>query len=135
MEEDFVVWSDAYSVEFSEIDEQHKKLVVIANDLLQSCKEESSFSKVGFMKAFSKASEYAVSHFQTEEKYMKKTGYPDFDAHKKEHENFLTEVQSAFNKYKESDFASIELAIFLKRWLLNHIAVKDKQYIPYLKKL
>jgi hemerythrin-like metal-binding protein len=66
---------------------------------------------------------------------MKKADYPDFDSHKREHENFLAEVKSSFNAFKESDSAPIGLAVFLKEWLLNHIAVKDKLYSPYLAKL
>jgi len=135
MDEDFVVWSDEYSVQFAPIDEQHKRLAALANDLLKSCKEGSGVSKMDFMLSFSKASEYAITHFRDEEDYMKKANYPDFDAHKKEHESFLAEVKSAFSKFKESDTAPIDLAVFLKKWLLNHIAVKDKLYAPYLAKL
>ena len=135
MDEDFVEWSDEYSVKFAPIDEQHKKLVVITNDLLQSCKEGRAVNRIDFMLAFSQASEYAITHFRTEEEYMKKANYPDFDAHKKEHQDFLAEVKSAFNKFKESDSPPIGLAIFLKKWLLNHIAVTDKLYTPYLAKL
>jgi hemerythrin-like metal-binding protein len=88
-----------------------------------------------FMLSFSKASEYAITHFRDEEDYMKKASYPDLDAHKKEHENFLTEVKSSFTKFKESDSPPIDLVVFLKKWLLNHIAIKDKLYSPYLEKL
>jgi hemerythrin len=135
MDEDFVVWSDDFSVEFAPLDEQHKKLVVITNDLLKNCKEGSGVSKIDFMLLFSKASEYAITHFRDEEDYMKKAAYPNFEDHKKEHENFLAEVKSSFNKFKESDAAPMGLAVFLKKWLLNHIAVKDKLYSPYLAKL
>jgi len=135
MDEDFVVWSDDYSVDFPAIDEQHKKLVGITNDLLKGCKGGSSVNKMDFMLAFSKASEYAITHFRDEEDFMKKANYPDFDNHKKEHENFLAEVKNSFTRFKESDEAPIGLAVFLKKWLLNHIAVKDKLYTPYVKKL
>jgi len=135
MDEDYVVWSDAYSVEFPEIDEQHKKLVAITNELLQSSKDKSSFSKAGLLIAFSDACKYAVTHFEAEEKYMKKSRFPDLNTHKKEHEDFLAKVTDAFNKFEVDEFAAIDLAIFLKKWLLNHIAVVDKQYSPYLKKL
>jgi hemerythrin len=134
MDEDFVVWSDEYSVEFGPLDEQHKKLVDITNELLKICKEGSKVSRMDFMLSFSKAGDYARTHFSSEEEYMQKAGYPALDVHKKEHENFLAEVKNAFNEFKESDSAPSGLAIFLKKWLLNHIAVKDKQYVPYLAK-
>jgi len=135
MDEDLVVWNDSYSVGFTPMDDQHKKLVDIINSLLWSCRGGNSVSKTDSMLSFSKASEYALTHFRAEEEYMKKAAFPDIDSHKKEHEKFLAEVKSAFKKYQESDSAPIDLAIYLKKWLLNHIAVIDKKYTPYLAKL
>jgi hemerythrin-like metal-binding protein len=134
MDDDLVVWSDAFSVDFPVIDEQHKKLVVITNDLLKCCKE-GIVSRTDFLMAFSKASNYAVTHFRDEEDYMKKANYPDLDIHKKEHEVFLAEIKNTFEKFRENDSAPINLAIFLKKWLLNHIALRDKLFTPYLAKL
>jgi hemerythrin len=39
------------------------------------------------------------------------------------------------SEFEAGNTAPIELAQFLKKWLLNHIAVSDKQYAPFLAKL
>ena len=132
MDEDSVVWDEAYSVGLPHIDEQHKKLVSMINDLFEVCKRENSSIKVAFARAFGNAVEYAQTHFQAEEEYLKQAGYPALPEHKKEHESFMTEIWKQFSKFKEDSAAAIGLPRFLKKWLLNHIAVKDKQYAAFL---
>jgi len=135
MDEDSVVWDNGYSVGLPHIDEQHKKLVNMINDLFQSCQKESSIAKVAFARAFGNAAEYAQTHFQLEEEFLKQAGYPDLEKHKKEHASFMTEVWGYFKRSKEDNTMYLELPRFLKKWLLNHIAVTDKQYAAFLGKI
>ena len=135
MEEDSAVWSDDFSLGVPFIDDQHKKLVVMIGDLFRSCREGSGAANVTFSLAFTKASNYSLTHFMEEEELLEKAGYPALAAHKKEHESFLAEIQTEFHKFKENNAAPIGLARFLKKWLMNHIAINDKQYVPYVKKM
>jgi hemerythrin len=135
MTDDTVVWDDSYSLGIPAIDDQHKILVVMINDIFQSCNDESVSEKVVFSRACRKAAEYAATHFHDEEALLTKAGYPNFPEHKKEHESFMAEVWAEFNKFEKSGGTPVGLARFLKKWLLNHIVVKDKQYVPYVAKL
>jgi len=132
MDEDVVVWSDAYSVGLPHIDEQHKKLVVMINDLFQACKEEGAASKITFAKAFSKAADYTQTHFRDEEEFLQQAGYPDLPAHKVEHKSFVDEIWAQFGKFKDGNGEPLNLPRFLKTWLLNHIAIKDKKYAAFI---
>jgi hemerythrin-like metal-binding protein len=132
MDEDSVYWDDSYSVGFGLIDNQHKELVRMTNSLFESCKRGSGAADAAFMKTVRSAVEYAQTHFYTEEKYMKQTNYPDFDAHKQEHESFVTTVIGAVKNFEKQKSDPFDLARFLKQWLLNHIAKVDKKYAPYL---
>jgi hemerythrin-like metal-binding protein len=71
-------------------------------------------------------------YFTTEEKYLGQVNYPDFEAHKKEHEAFVSEVVKQLKSFEENQNDPVALVDFLKNWLLNHIAVMDKKYAPYL---
>ena len=135
MNDDFAVWEESYSVGFPPIDDQHKTLVVMINDLFANCREDGITSRAVFARIINEAGEYARSHFSTEEKYLLMAGYPDFQNHKKEHESFMAEIRNEFKKFREGSASPEYLARYLKGWLLNHIAVTDKKFEPYLVKL
>ena len=131
-----IVWDDAYSVGFELVDEQHRGLVRMTNELLRGFKDESGVPEENALKKVIRdAIEYAQVHFYTEEKYMRLLNYPDLDAHKKEHESFVVEIMKTVKDYEAGKSDPLTLAKFLKQWLLNHIAVSDKKYAPYFKKL
>ena len=132
MDDDYVVWDDDFSVDVPLMDEQHKKLVVMINDLFQRCVSGSTSTNLTFTKAVKDAANYAKTHFRIEEEYLDKAGYPGLSDQKKEHELFMTEVLATFEKYKKGESEPLDLVRFLKRWLLNHIAVVDKKYTSYL---
>ncbi|MDR0586833.1 MAG: bacteriohemerythrin [Treponema sp.] len=128
----FIVWKDEYSVQFRIIDEQHRGLVAMTNDLLKGCKAGGNSRDAVFMETVRKAVEYAQVHFYTEEKYMKQAAYPELEQHKGEHAAFVSKVQETVAAFEQGKADPFDLAIFLKEWLLSHIAVSDKKYAPYL---
>ena len=135
MNEDSAVWSDAYSVGMTEIDDQHKELVKMTNDLFISSSEGGFAADKAFLQTAKKASDYARVHFSFEEDILKKAAYPEFDAHKKQHTDFLETVLKSVQEFESGKMAGIEMARFLKKWLLNHIAVCDKHYASFLGKI
>lgn len=70
---------------------------------------------------------YTKNHFETEEKYMKQYSYPDMKKHLKEHHAFTDKVLQFKSDY-ESGKTSISVSVtsFIKDWLMNHIAINDK---------
>jgi hemerythrin len=133
VEENFVTWNDSFSVGFEPIDNQHKELVAMTNELFQGCKGDDV--RRVFLQIYQKAAEYAQKHFADEEKYMVQASYPDLTTHRQAHRVFVNEVIGSIQKYQAGNVEPIKLAMFLKDWLLNHIAVVDKAYAPYLKKI
>ena len=128
-----VEWQDAFSVGSELIDNQHKELVMMTNELFRN---SESFSGVAaFLRTIQKAVNYAKIHFATEETFMEKTNYPEYELHKAEHKSFVAEVLTQIKAFEEGRCAPLSFALFLKKWLLNHIAVSDKKYSPYLKNI
>jgi len=134
MADDYVEWDDDFSVNILLMDEQHKKLIVMINDLFQRCVSGSTSVNLTFAMAVKDAAEYAKIHFQIEEEYLEKAGYPGLPDQKREHETFMTQVFTTVDKYKKGEAMPLDLVRFLKKWLLNHIAVSDKKYAAYLAK-
>jgi hemerythrin len=135
MNEDSVVWDDSFSVGFEPIDNQHKELVKMTNDLFESCKQKAADADAAFLRTIKRAVDYARNHFSDEERYMLQADYPNLNEHRKQHDDFMATVLKAMQEFKSEHTAPIEMARFLKQWLLNHIAVTDKKYAPYLAKL
>jgi len=132
MEEDSVVWDDSFSVGFKPIDDQHKTLVDMINELFQACKTGVVEADMAFLQIIKKALDYAETHFADEEEYLSQANYPHLDEQKEQHEVFVEEVQKTIEEFEAGNIEPVYLARYLKNWLLNHIAVYDKRYSSYL---
>ncbi|HMK59743.1 MAG TPA: bacteriohemerythrin [Dissulfurispiraceae bacterium] len=124
-------WSDNYSVNVKAMDDQHKKLVSIINELNDSMK--TGKSKDVMEKILKGLVDYTITHFSAEEALMKNSGYPGYANQKSQHEDLVKKVQDYQNKYHSGQMVmGVEIMSFLKDWLLNHISGLDKKYGPYL---
>lgn len=122
-----ITWSDTYSVQVSQFDDQHKKLIEMVNDLHDSMKVGKGKEALG--KILKSLIQYTAMHFSSEERLMKQHNYPDYEQHKKEHNQLVMKVQDVQKKYLEgSTILSQEVMNFLKEWLRNHIQGEDKKY-------
>jgi len=78
---------------------------------------------------------YTDYHFKTEEKYMEKYKYPDVEAHKKQHRDFVNKVNDFIDKKAKGQVTlTIEVMNFLKDWLAGHILGTDKKMGEFLQK-
>jgi hemerythrin-like metal-binding protein len=77
---------------------------------------------------------YTVSHFNTEEHYFSRSGYPDTEQHKQIHRKFEDKVATVDRQFSAGQtHVGADLLDFLKDWLLSHIRVTDHQYAPFVK--
>jgi len=128
----FFNWEDRFSVGIAEIDMQHQKLVQMLNELYDAMKAGKGNEMVG--KILGDMIQYTAGHFATEERYMKLHDYPDFAAHKKEHDTLTQQVLDLQKQFKSGQAAlSMKVGTFLKSWLVNHISGTDMGYSPYLR--
>lgn len=125
-------WNDKMSVGVGVIDEDHKKLVSMVNNLYDGIQGGKGKDSVG--PVLDGLIEYTKMHFAREEKFFAQTGYPDSPAHKKEHEALTKQVADVQTKYKAGATSTLSLEVmnFLKNWLINHIQGSDKKYGPHL---
>jgi hemerythrin len=127
----FVEWKDDYSVGIDSIDQQHKKLLNLINQL-QTAVDYSTGEQFE-REALDELVDYTKTHFTYEEGLMRDNDYPDFEAHKLQHEKMFNTVQEVLEGYEtDHDTAMSNAAEFLKDWLINHINGTDKEYSSYL---
>jgi len=124
-------WNDAYSVEISVVDAQHKVLVDLINELHQAMMNRTGKERLRAVLA--SLIQYTKSHFATEEGLLQANQYPDLANHKGEHERFTQKIQDFQNKFLKNEVAlTIEVMDFLKDWPIQLIMGVDKHYVPYL---
>ena len=129
----FIKWNPLYDTKHKIIDEQHKELVNIINDLYMSTIDHKANKNEAFINAAKRCIEYADYHFKTEEKIMNIINYSDAENHKAMHREFYNEIINQVKNYQEGQpFIANKLVKYLKDWLLEHIAFRDKIFVEEL---
>jgi len=78
--------------------------------------------------------EYAVSHFNQEEAYMREVGYPGLAGHHAIHEDLKKKVGEAIEAFEKGEIVPAAIMQFLSDWLINHIMKEDRKYGEHAKK-
>ena len=124
----FFRWTNEMSVKSQEIDQQHKQLVSILNELYQAFIDKEHIKKIGTI--ISKMSDYTKYHFDTEEKYFISFDFYDKGNHIMEHQDFKNKVNEFNQKYHANNGAlTYDVMNFLRNWLIKHIMETDQKYI------
>lgn len=127
----FLAWKDEYSVGIDSIDQQHKKLLNLINQL-QTAVDYSTGEEFE-REALDELVDYTKTHFSYEEGLMEQHGYPDFEPHKAQHAKMIQKVEEVLSEYQQDhDKAMMNAIGFLKDWLVNHINGTDKEYSEFL---
>jgi hemerythrin len=118
------------------IDDQHKGLLDFVNDLFNHASGNEREERAYFALVVQQAVQYIKEHFQAEEKLMIGTKFPGYAEHKKVHDAFTLTVVKSVKDFESGKRLVLEkFAYFLKDWVLSHIAVMDRQYADYFKKI
>jgi len=128
----FVDWKPQYSVGHAEIDQQHRKLVDMINDLHDSMKLGGKPEDL--KRILGDLVHYTRYHFSHEEKLMERAGYADLANHKRVHRAMVEQVERLRREVDSSRTGfSIKLMGFLKNWLTDHILGTDQKYAQAVK--
>lgn len=123
-----VQWNDDYSVDIQEIDEQHKCIVMYINELYDALAKKDNRDLVADI--IHKLVEYTKIHFAVEETLMRIFDYDGYEPHKAVHDKIVQQVLAYQGKFLAGDDkVGMELLMFLKGWLFEHINNVDKQYV------
>lgn len=129
-----IEWTEDLAVGAKEIDDQHKELFRMVNQMLEACTQGKGKEVLTEMLKF--LEDYVVTHFGTEERFMQQYGYPEYLSHKKHHEQFINSFQE-LKKEMAATGPGTHLVIMTNRtvvgWLNSHIRNVDKQLGAFLK--
>jgi hemerythrin len=130
----FLQWRIEYSIGIQEIDDQHKKIIQLVNDLLKICRDDNNDGDhESFNQLVGTILEYFKKHFETEENLMLEKNYPQYAEHKKRHDKLLEDVKKMMDKmvHKKQKESLINMVIFLREWFVENIYIIDKQMGEY----
>jgi len=133
---ELITWSDTFSCGIKLIDNQHKSLVNLVNEMFNHVSGDEEQEREYFKRVIIEAVKYIKSHFATEEKIMIATKFSGYSNHKRAHDQFIATVASHISNFTaKKRFSLYSFTNFLKNWVLSHIAVMDKQYFVYIRKI
>ena len=126
----YIRWSEKYSVNVKKIDEQHKKLVSLINEMYDAMRAGKGKDILGAMIA--KIVDYTVYHFNTEELLLQHYDYPEYNEHKELHDNLSKKARDLKETFDQGNKpTTIDVMLLLTNWLNAHILVEDKKYATY----
>ena len=127
-----IEWNDKLSVGIHQFDEDHRKLVVLLNGLFEDSRAGHAKEVIGIV--LDELIAYARSHFAAEEALLGEYGYPKLEAHEAEHRSLIIRVLQLREDYLADAGIdlTVDLATFLKHWLVDHILGADRDYGRYL---
>lgn len=123
-------WTDTLLTGIEEIDDQHQVLFDVLARLELAVSSDDKWSAVHF--AVVELTNFVNIHFAVEEALMRLHGYPDLDAHIAAHKAFSADLNEIKHHSIRED-VSAEMTTLVKNWLVGHIGIADKAYVPHLR--
>lgn len=127
-----IEWSPSLNLGIPKIDDQHKRLVQLANTMISASQSDGSDEMTAMI--CEELREYTQYHFRDEERVMEEAGYPDLAPHREEHKKLTERVQALHEHIQADDDSQVSVLLQLfTDWLVRHIAQSDRQIADYLK--
>ena len=127
-------WKSEWESGNKEIDEQHQKLLEIANNLISM-----SLSDVGGERTMHNLDvflNYLVQHFNSEEHILMNIGYPDYVEHAEIHKTLVTKAFQLKKSYQNGELkASAFFSFVVDDVILGHMLDSDVKFFPYTQKI
>jgi hemerythrin len=130
---DMVVWDEKYATGIELIDNQHKELFSLTNELFRACMNDNEALKGVFIETMGRMVEYVRFHFGAEQQLLQRINYPDYQEHKKQHDKLVRDILEAVNAQNKGEkFVANQFVRTMRDWILGHIAIADKQYAVFI---
>lgn len=129
-----ISWGKDLSVEFDEIDEDHRKLISIFNILNHAVTDGEPADYLAAV--LEELVNCTVWHFSHEERLMLKYGYGRMEEHKGIHRELIKSVKRLEQRILRDDETLTDEDIeFLEVWLTEHILTEDMRLGSYLSQI
>ena len=124
----YIEWSDKiYATGVNFLDEQHKKMFSMLNQLFFMMQENANWQDV--IRVIDQLANYAEEHFKAEEQYFCQLKLKSENQHRCEHHDFLIKVKKFRKDYENGKLSlGLDVFFFVKDWIDHHIKAMDSHY-------
>lgn len=124
-------WTESYSVNIAVLDEQHRALFDVVNELDRALRFGEG--SAALEDVLHKLTDYAAAHFELEESLMAQHEFPGLTTHRSYHEEFRQKIDEFLTAHRAGKAGvPVEALLFLKDWLKDHLLRTDRQYSAFL---
>jgi len=126
-------WSSRLRVGVPEIDEQHEELFRRAERLIHALRAGDRSEVEPLLRYLS---DYVISHFECEERWMAQVDYPGLADHRGAHQRFRDDFQEHCREYRRkgpTPLMALTIHNWLSEWLRQHIGSADLELGLWLK--
>jgi len=117
-------WKPEYSIGVAAVDHEHRHLIELINELCAQIgqHDDSEHIELYLGEVFAAIS----AHFALEERVMRNARYPEYEAHKHDHEALLDDLVDIMDGYiADPVVGASQLATTLSDWFGGHFASFD----------
>ena len=130
--EDIVTWNENFATGFEHLDDQHRELIRLTNQLYRACLTGIDVLDAAFKETMSSMVEFVKYHFSSEIELLMKINYPHYKLHKAQHDALIKDIIAAVGEYSSGKkFTPHNFVRTLKDWVFGHIAYYDKGYATF----
>ncbi|MFA8434131.1 MAG: bacteriohemerythrin [Marinifilaceae bacterium] len=120
-------WKEEYNVGISPFDKAHRQIVDLMNQLMLGGYPDGDTPLLHDV--LGEMTNYFMEHIKEEEIYLKSINFPEFDEHKRQHDQFIGHTaRFCTQALQRKSGLGREVYNFLEKWFLEHILVEDMKY-------
>ena len=125
-------WSDELDIKVNDMNDQHKGLLDIMNQLFDQFNQGANFLILNAL--LTQLAQKTIEHFREEEIFMESIGYTGLDSHKQIHQKLLETLDEHIEAFNQSRELNRQFFDFLRLWLRSHIMGIDTKYAEVAQK-
>ncbi|MCB2212692.1 bacteriohemerythrin [bacterium] len=113
-------WDDSYNIGVPQIDEQHKRLFAIIDELTIALRQGKGTQIIA--NTFARLADYTHYHFESEEFIMQRYNYPRIDEHKTMHVEFKRSLAILISRWQDGEMmVNVDTYNTLRDWIREHV--------------
>ena len=123
-------WSPLMEVGLTEIDADHRLLFELLNRVHEASDRPDQGPVMAILRELGRHTEL---HFGREEDLMAQCNYASAEFHRHEHRELFRQIKNYMDELNAGRLVASSVALFMQRWLLQHIAGADRELCAMLR--
>jgi len=126
-------WNARYELGIEVLDAEHRRLFDLVHQVQAVAEGEGG--SLSLLSALQELMDFAILHFQTEEKLMEEHDFSTAGLHRKAHERLLRELREFSRRMSRVPVSGVRASVedFLGKWLVEHVSHGDAMLARHLK--